>query len=253
MSLYILQPPFYLDFQDSGALPATLTSKSSSRLVLTQLPNVFPPERVPIQQLESSSWPLSQPVGHSNIRHPATTNGHGNPILQSSHHHGAETCQFPSSFTSLPSFSFSSSVSANHTLLSNTQPATQRPKLVPIFTNKSLSCHVNIAKILAEKKKQEVTQCAPRAAVYRPSCSPLSSSSSLRRVSLPFFKDRKRDRNACTTDPTQTPFQTQPAPVIEIKKTQVRVAPTLCYLHSQHSHMCASLSEEKFIISFLTA
>ncbi|KAG7336336.1 hypothetical protein KOW79_001029 [Hemibagrus wyckioides] len=215
--------------QDSGALPATLTSKSSSRLVLTQLPNVFPPERVPLQHLESSPWPLSQPVGHSNIRHPATTNGHGNPnpILQSSHRHGAETCQFPSSFTSLPSFSFSSSVSANHALLSNTQPATQRPKLVPIFTNKSLSCHVNIAKILAEKKNQEVTQCAPRAAVNRRSCSPLSSSSSLPRVSLPFFKDRKRDRNNCTTDPTQTPFQTQPAPVIEIKKTRGEVFESL--------------------------
>ncbi|KAK3551962.1 hypothetical protein QTP70_031499 [Hemibagrus guttatus] len=218
--------------QDSGVLPATLTSKSSSRLVLTQLPNVFPLERVPLQHLESSPWPLSQPVGHSSIRHPATTNGHGNPqipdpILQSSHCHDAETCQFPSSFTSLPSFSFSSSVSANHPLLSNTQPATQRPKLVPIFTNKSLSRHVNITKILAEKKKLEVTKCDSRAAVNRSSFSPLSSSSSLPRVSLPFFKDRKRDHNACTTDPAQPLFQTQPARVIEIAKTRGEVFESL--------------------------
>ncbi|XP_047667604.1 uncharacterized protein C18orf63 isoform X1 [Tachysurus fulvidraco] len=211
--------------QYSGALPATLTSQSSSRLVLTQLPNVFPPEMVPIQQLKSFQRCLSQPVGHCNIRHPATANGHGipqisNPVLQSSHYHGAETCQFPSSLTSLPSFSSSSSVSANCPLLSNTQPATQRPKLVPVFTNKSLSCHVNITKILAEKKKQqkeEVTQCASRVAINRPSCSLSSSATSLHRVSLP--SDRKRDRNACTTTLTQPLVQTQPASVSEIKIT----------------------------------
>ncbi|GAA6091424.1 uncharacterized protein C18orf63 isoform X1 [Tachysurus ichikawai] len=207
--------------QDSGALPATLTSKSSSRLVLTKLPNVSPTE--PLQQLESFQRPLSQPVGHSNIRHLATANGHKipqipNPVLQSSHYHGAETCRFPSSFTSLPSFSSSSSVSANCPLLSNTQPATQRPKLVPVFTNKSLSSHVNITKILAEKKtqqKQEVTQCTSRVAINRPSCSLLSSATSLPRVSLP--SDRKRDRNACTTALTQPLIQTQPASVTQIK------------------------------------
>ncbi|KAB5587168.1 hypothetical protein PHYPO_G00009790 [Pangasianodon hypophthalmus] len=209
------------DLQDSGTLPANLTSKSSSRLVLTQLPNVFPPERVPLTQLASSPWPH----GLSSIRQPAKTNGHGNPqipnhIFQSSHCHGTETCQFPSSFTSFPSFSSSSSVSANHLLLSNTQPATQRPKLVPIFTNKSLSRHVNITKILAEKKqqKQEEAQCASRAAVKRPSCSPLSSTSSLPRVSLPFFKDHKRDHNVCATTPAQPLFQTQPATMTEIKR-----------------------------------
>ncbi|XP_026800556.3 uncharacterized protein C18orf63 isoform X1 [Pangasianodon hypophthalmus] len=207
------------DLQDSGTLPANLTSKSSSRLVLTQLPNVFPPERVPLTRLASSPWPH----GLSSIRQPAKTNGHGNPqipnhIFQSSHCHGTETCQFPSSFTSFPSFS--SSVSANHLLLSNTQPATQRPKLVPIFTNKSLSRHVNITKILAEKKqqKQEEAQCASRAAVKRPSCSPLSSTSSLPRVSLPFFKDHKRDHNVCATTPAQPLFQTQPATMTEIKR-----------------------------------
>lgn len=244
MPMYILQPPFYLDFQDSGALPANLTFKSSSRLVLSQLPNVFPPETVPLSHLASSPWPLSQPVGLSNIRHPTTTNGHGNPqipnpILQSFHFHRTEPCQFPSSFTSIPSFSSSSSVSANQPLLSNTQPFTQRPKLVPIFTNKSLTCHVNVTKILAEKKqqKQEEAQCVSRAAVQISSCSPISSASSLPRVSLPFFKDRKRDHNVCTTAPVQPLFQTKPAPMTEIKRG-VRRTPPLCILYSQCPYMC---------------
>lgn len=239
--MYILQPPFYLDFQDSGALPANLTFKSSSRLVLSQLPNVFPPETVPLSHLASSP---SQPVGLSNIRHPTTTNGHGNPqipdpILQSFHFHRTEPCQFPSSFTSIPSFSSSWSVSANQPLLSNTQPFTQRPKLVPIFTNKSLTCHVNVTKILAEKKqqKQEEAQCVSRAAVQISSCSPISSASSLPRVSLPFFKDRKRDHNVCTTAPVQPLFQTKPAPMTEIKRG-VRRTPPLCILYSQCPYMC---------------
>lgn len=243
ISLYILQLPFYLDFQDSGALSANLTSKSSSRIVLTQLPLVFPPERMPLSQLASSPWPLSQPVGLSNISQPATSSGHGNPqipnpILQSSHYHGTETCQFPSSFTSLPSFSSSSSVSANQPLLNNTQ----RPKLVPVFTNKSLSRHVNVTKILAEKKqqKQKEAQCASRAAVKRPSSSPLSSAPSLPRVSLPFFKDRKTDHNVCTTTPAQPLFQVQPRPMTEVK-TGVRRTPPLCILHSQYHYICAAL------------
>lgn len=243
MSLYILQPPLYLDFHDSGALPANLTSTSSSRLVLTQIPNVYPPERVPLSPLASSPQPLSRPAGLSNIRHPATTHGHRNPqipipILQSSHCRGAETCQLPSSFTSsLPSFSSSLSVPANHSLLSNTQPAAQRPKLVPIFTNKSMSRHVNITKILAEKKHQEQDEAQytsfARTAAKRPSCSPLSSAPSLPRVSLPFFKDRKRHHNVCTTAPEQL----QPAARTEIKVV-VRKIPTLCTLHSPYPYVC---------------
>lgn len=230
MTLYSLQLCFCLNFQDSGALPATLTFKSSSRLVLTQLPIVFPPQGVPLSQSASSPWPLSQPVSQKNIRHPPTTNRPRNrltpnPISQSSHSHGTETCHFPSSFTFLPSLSSSSSVSANHPLLSNTQPATQRPKLVPIFTNKSLSCHVNITKILAEKKQQkhDITQCTSKAAVKRPSCSPSPSAASLSRVSLPYFKECKRDSNICTTAPAQPLSQTQPVPMTGFKKTGVRM------------------------------
>lgn len=199
---------------------------------------------MPLSQLASSPWPLSQPVGLSNIRHPAITSGHGdpqipNPILHSSHYHGTETCQFPSS-------SSSSSVSANQPLLSNTQPATQRPKLVPIFTNKSLSRHINITKILAEKnqQKQKDTPCPSRAAVKRPSCSPLSSAPSLPRVSLPFFKDRKTDHHVCTTTPAQPLFQTQPAPVTEVK-TRVRRTPPPCILHYQYPYICATLECDK--------
>ncbi|TSK16046.1 hypothetical protein Baya_0917 [Bagarius yarrelli] len=200
--------------QEFGALPATLTFKSSSRLVLTQLPNVFPPDRKPLSHLDSSPWPLSQPVGQSNIRYPATTNGHGNhvnSISQSSYCHFTETCQFLPSFSSLSSISSSSSVSANHSLLSNTQAATQRPKLVPIFTNKSPSCHVNITKILAEKKKQkqEVAQCVSTVAVKSPSCSLLNSKLSLPRVSMPL----KRDHNV----------RKQPTPTSEMKKNRGEV------------------------------
>lgn len=244
MSLYTLQPPFYLDFQNVGALPANLTSKSFSRLVLTQLPNVLPPERVPLSQLASAPWPLSQPAGPISIRQPATTNGHENPqipnpILQFSHCHGTEICQVPSPFTSLPLFSSSLSVSSNHSSLSNTQPATLKPRLVPIFTNKSLSRHVNITRILAEKnqQKQAEAQCFPsaRAAVKRSSCSPSSSVPLLPRVPLPFFKGCKRDSIVCTTTPAQPLFQTQPAAMTEMKR-QVRRTPPLCSLYSQYPY-----------------
>ncbi|KAI5606468.1 hypothetical protein C0J50_1967 [Silurus asotus] len=210
---------------DSRALPANLTFKCSSRLVLTQNPSVCTSEMVPLSKLASSPWPLSQPVGLSNIQQSAATTGHWNPqipspILQSSQCNGTETSQFSSSFTSLPSFSSTLSVSPKHPVLSNTQPVVQRPKLVPIFRNKSLSRHVNVTKILAEKMKQQeeaAAQCALKAPLKRFSSSPLSCASSLPRVSLPFFKDRKREHSVCTTTPVQPVFKKQPAPVPEIK------------------------------------
>lgn len=187
--------------------------------MLTQLLNVVPPEVMSV----SYPWSLSQPVGLSNARHPATTNGNRNPqipILHSPLCHGTKT----SSFTSLPSFSSSMCVSANHSLLSNAQPAAQRPKLVPIFTNKSLSRHVNVTNFLAEKKqqKQEEAQSASsaRAVVKRLSCSPSSSAPLNPRVCL-FFKDGKKKRNVRTTAPAQPVFQTQSAAMTEIK-TRVR-------------------------------
>ncbi|KAI5106557.1 hypothetical protein C0J45_4254 [Silurus meridionalis] len=211
--------------QDSRALPANLTFKCSSRLVLTQNPSVCTPEMVPLSKLASSPWRLSQPVGLSNIQQSAATTGHWNPqipspILQSSQCNGTETSQFSSSFTSLPSFSSTLSVSPKHPVLSNTQPVVQRPKLVPIFRNKSLSRHVNVTKILAEKKKQQeeaAAQCALKAPLKRFSSSPLSCASSLPRVSLPFFKDRKKEHSVCTTTPVQPVFKKQPAPMPEIK------------------------------------
>ncbi|KAF7708927.1 uncharacterized protein C18orf63-like [Silurus meridionalis] len=210
--------------QDSRALPANLTFKCSSRLVLTQNPSVCTPEMVPLSKLASSPWRLSQPVGLSNIQQSAANTGHWNPqipspILQSSQCNGIETSQFSSSFTSLPSFSSTLSVSPKHPVLSNTQPVVQRPKLVPIFRNKSLSRHVNVTKILAEKKKQqeEAAQCALKAPLKRFSSSPLSCASSLPRVSLPFFKDRKKEHSVCTTTPVQPVFKKQPAPMPEIK------------------------------------
>ncbi|KAM9488442.1 uncharacterized protein C18orf63 homolog [Clarias gariepinus] len=199
--------------QDSLALPANLTSKSSSRLVLTQLPYVSSPERVPLSQLAFSPWPLSQPVSlRHNIRHSATSSVRGtpqipNPILQSSHR------KFTSSFSSRQSFSSSSSVSANPPSPSSSQRAIQRPKLVPVFTNKSLSRHVNITKILAEKQQQKQVEAhrVLDSAVKRPSCSPLSSAPTLPRVSLPYFKKRKRDHGVYASTTAQSGFQTQPA------------------------------------------
>ncbi|KAF5905251.1 hypothetical protein DAT39_004984, partial [Clarias magur] len=211
--------------QDSQDLPANLTSRSSSRLVLTQLPNVSPPERVPLSQLAFSPWPISQPVSlKHNVRHSATSSVHGtpqipNPILQSSHCHGTEACKVPSSFSSRQSFSSSLSLSTSPPLPSSSQRAIQRPKLVPVFTNKSLSRHVNITKILAEKRQQKQVEAhrVLESAVKKNSCSPLSSVPSLPRVSLPYFKKCKRDCGVYATTPAQSGFQTQPAPLTEIK------------------------------------
>ncbi|XP_076827520.1 uncharacterized protein C18orf63 homolog isoform X2 [Brachyhypopomus gauderio] len=197
--------------QGSGVLPANLTTKTSSRLVLTQLPSSCPPG-----MLNWSQRPVSQPGGLSSLSQTTRTREQGtvqtpSPGLKSSYQHGVDTRQLSSAGASLlPRCSPAALVSAVQPSEGRSQPAFPVPKLVPIFKNRSLSRHVNVTKILAEKqqKKEEVqNQHACRHGVKRShpaSCSPSSpcapstilppsSGSALHRVSLPFFKGRKGD------------------------------------------------------------
>ncbi|KAG9276732.1 hypothetical protein AMEX_G9068 [Astyanax mexicanus] len=225
--------------QASRALPANLTTITSTRPVLTQIPSCCAPGRVPLSQLTPSQWPLSQPGRLSNINQTATTKELASfqtprPSAESPHFYVTETHKFPSSCTSLPPLSSSSCPGTIHSLSTQSQPVHQTPKLVPIFKNKSLSRHVNITKILAEKQQKQVqleSQHISGAAVKRPHCSysysPPSSSTlvtstqslsqpPLKRVTLPFRKNQKSNHGASVPAPQQPAFKPQPLIMPEV-------------------------------------
>ncbi|XP_062847226.1 uncharacterized protein C18orf63-like isoform X2 [Trichomycterus rosablanca] len=211
--------------QESGTPSANLTRKSSSRLVLTQLPSVCPSERLPLSQLLPFPCALSQPVGLNYFRQTDTVRGHGNnqnpsTTLSLSQCHGPETQQCRLSLPSLTSSSPLSAVLPSH---SNTHPAPPVPKLVPIFKNKLLTRDVNVTQILAEKKLQKQAEAQrPHFLISSPSSSSgpstfpsIVSRPSAPRVSLPYFKNRKGKPSVCTT-PVQPLSQIQPAAMTRI-------------------------------------
>ncbi|KAK1794878.1 hypothetical protein P4O66_010080 [Electrophorus voltai] len=218
--------------QGFGALPANLTSKITSKLVLSQLPG-----GCPLGMVHHSQLPLSQPGGLSSLSQTIPTRRQGyiqipSPNLEFSHQHGIDTRQLPSAGASLMPCSSPAALTSINPSQGLSQPTPSVPKLVPIFKNKSLSRHVNVTKILAEKQQKKGNmqgQHASRPGVKRPSSFSTSSSSSapatnpppfsgsgLDRVSLPFVKGHKGDSGVGISFPQQPLSQTLPQAMPEI-------------------------------------
>ncbi|XP_037392701.1 uncharacterized protein C18orf63 isoform X1 [Pygocentrus nattereri] len=231
--------------QVSGALPANLTTDSTSRLVLTQFPSGCAPGMVPVSQLAASQQPLTQPGRLTNISQTATTTDLGNfqtqnRSLESSHCHHTYKRNFPLSHTSRPPFPSSSCLSSVHPLPTQTQPIPQVPKLVSIFKNKSISRHVNVTKILAEKQQKRAdaqTQQMSGASVKRPhpfsslfpsshttlvTLTPSCSHPPPHRVTLSFSKNRKREHGVSVPAPQEAVSRTQPLTMPEVHSNRGR-------------------------------
>uniref|UniRef100_A0A3B1IQD7 Chromosome 10 C18orf63 homolog n=1 Tax=Astyanax mexicanus TaxID=7994 RepID=A0A3B1IQD7_ASTMX len=230
----------------------------------------------PVIQLTPSQWPLSQPGRLSNINQTATTKELASfqtprPSAESPHFYVTETHKFPSSCTSLPPLSSSSCPRTIHSLSTQSQPVHQTPKLVPIFKNKSLSRHVNITKILAEKQQKQVqleSQHISGAAVKRPHCSysysPPSSSTlvtstqslsqpPLKRVTLPFRKNQKSNHGASVPAPQQPAFKPQPLIMPEVTSNRgVSKCPQTFYRIVKDYSLSPSLSPDLNYTSTLT-
>ncbi|XP_036438464.1 uncharacterized protein C18orf63-like isoform X2 [Colossoma macropomum] len=225
--------------QVPGAPPANLTTNTTSRLVLTQFHSGCAPGRVPLSQLAAPQRPLTQPRSLTNISKTSTTTELGNfqtqsPSLESSHCHHTYKRNFPSSHTSLTPSSSASCLSSVHPLPTQTQPAPQTPKLVPIFKNKSISRHVNVTKILAEKQQKRAdaqSQQMSGGSVKRPhpfsSPSPSSHTTAVtltpscshpppQSVTLPFSKNRKREHRVSLPGPQEPVSKTQPLTMPEV-------------------------------------
>ncbi|KAM4605971.1 uncharacterized protein C18orf63 homolog [Polymixia lowei] len=148
-----------------------LTSKWSSRPVLTQFPAPAPPPEKPSFRSQLAARPpLTQQAGGRScggrqrssgsggeeyrgdgLRGSSQTHSQESPSLSysSSGYHSASS--LPSS--SLPSFS-SSLLSPAPPPPSQT-PVIPAPKLVPIFKNRSLTRHVNVTQLLAHKQREQ--------------------------------------------------------------------------------------------------
>ncbi|XP_066539722.1 uncharacterized protein C18orf63-like isoform X2 [Hoplias malabaricus] len=208
---------------------SNLTTNKSSRLVLTQITSSYAPRSVPLSQLASSKWPLTQPGHRSNTSQKTTTKE-----LVNMHNLGPCLVSSDSPVTSIPPFSSSSCLSLS--CLSSTQPQheSKGPKLVPIFKNKSIVRHVNITKILAKKQQKQAeaeSQHMSGPAVKRPhpssSVTPSSSYSSgtltssfsqptRQRVTLPFCKNHKEKQGVSVPALHQPVSKTQPLAMPEI-------------------------------------
>ncbi|KAI4880138.1 hypothetical protein NFI96_020832 [Prochilodus magdalenae] len=212
--------------QVSGALLANLTTNMTNRLVLTQLPSIYAPGRLPHSQLTASQWPLTQPGSLSNNSRITTARELVHfqtlsPTFESPPCPLTEKYQLPSSHTSLSPISSSSCLSSIRPFSTQTQPVPQAPKLVPIFKNKSISRHVNITKILAEKQQKQAD--AQSQEMSGPSFTASSSSVTttitlipscgrppLQRVTLPLCKNRKREHGVTVPGPQKPASKTQP-------------------------------------------
>ncbi|XP_072534805.1 uncharacterized protein C18orf63 homolog [Salminus brasiliensis] len=226
--------------QVSGAPPANLTTKATSRPVLTQLPSGCAPGRVSLSHLAPSQWPLIQ-TGHlNNINQTATTRELApfqtpSTSIESSHFYLTDSHHF--TITSVPPFCSSSCLPTIHPSSTQTEPVYSTPKLVPIFKNKSLSRHVNVTKILAEKQqKQAQVQSQPMSgpAAKRPHSSSPPPSSALatfspslsrppvKRVTLPFCKNQMRNHGVSVPAPQQPVSKTQPLTMPEVPSKRGR-------------------------------
>ncbi|KAJ8010240.1 hypothetical protein DPEC_G00072950 [Dallia pectoralis] len=147
--------------------PVNLTSKSSSRPVLSQLPAPCPLK--PSFSGAACTQTLRQPMGQSNnnsLRGPGRTHWvHPTPLHGDTPGRGSP---YPGP-TSAPSTS-----QPQHS-----QVAQTAIKMVPIFKNKALPRHVSVTRLLAEKhQKRDEEQQQALVSVQKRPCPAFSSSSS---------------------------------------------------------------------------
>ncbi|XP_042255519.1 uncharacterized protein C18orf63 isoform X4 [Thunnus maccoyii] len=189
--------------QVSSGEQVNLTTSSSIRPVLTQLPAPPPPPPRPARPSFGSqpSAPLSQQAGAQGLLGNAC--GFGGNLTQSqecrrsssssspasfsvsSGSHSAPSLSSSSSSSSLPLFQPASSSSFSSVLPPLPPPLNPTPKLVPIFKNKHPSRHVNVALLRLQKQKQQLSRggggrvTLPAIGKNTPTSSTVSSLSSL--------------------------------------------------------------------------
>ncbi|XP_030623479.1 uncharacterized protein C18orf63 homolog [Chanos chanos] len=157
--------------QVQRAYPVNLTTKTSSRPVLTKLPSTCPQsgshhgagsmQHLPSQPERSQHSQTSKQGSVEN------THRLESPL-------GCNTERGWLSSSTSPSIIPSSSVSCH----SQTQAAVREPKLIPIFKNRTLPRHVNVTKILAEKRQTAAQRHSVPASAVKRALSPSSLSSS---------------------------------------------------------------------------
>ncbi|KAI7792568.1 hypothetical protein IRJ41_018949 [Triplophysa rosa] len=182
-----------------GALPVNLTTENTSKAVLNHLPNSY----------------VQNTTQHRSFQHDSTGKQAENkrsPSLESSP--GQKAWTFISSTTL-----FSASPTNVHFTHSQSQSAVfPRAKLVPVFKNKSHTCHLNVNKIPVEEEQRGLER--QKVAVIKPLTSallqppPVHSSHFSRpvpeRVSLPFYKRQTGTDGVTRVLPNQLFVQTQP-------------------------------------------
>ncbi|XP_059380246.1 uncharacterized protein C18orf63-like [Carassius carassius] len=200
------------DPQRFGSLPANVTTENSSRAVLNQLP---------------SSWPRDAAQQRSS--HCDSTGKQTQMEKKSSLDSSVGQKDWTSSNLATQRSSSHTNVHFTHI---QSQSALPRPKLVPVFRNRSHSRHVNVTEMCAVKQQQGPD--GPKlTAVIRPLSSTCLSSSSKphcstppassnqfsrppasERMTLPFSKSKVKTNNAII--PTLSLVQMQPHIMPEI-------------------------------------
>ncbi|ROI79374.1 hypothetical protein DPX16_7262 [Anabarilius grahami] len=187
--------------QSSGALPVNVTTENSSRAVLNQLPSSCP------QDTAKNRYGQFDSTGKQ-------TEKKKRPSLDSSLDQKGWTS------SNLATLSFFSSTNVHFTHIQSQSTLVPRPKLVPIFKNKSQTPHVNTTEILAVKQQKEL-EGQKLTAVIKP-LSPAPSNQFFRppapeRMTLPFFKNKERTNTGVSRILPPLPFvQTQPQTLPEI-------------------------------------
>ncbi|KTG39672.1 hypothetical protein cypCar_00011600 [Cyprinus carpio] len=173
-----------------GSLPSNVTTENSSRAVLNQLPSSCPRD-----------------AGQHHYSQCDSTGKQTEKKKRSSLDSSVDQKDWTSSNLATQSSSSHTNVHFTHI---QSRSALPRPKLVPIFKNKSHTRHVNVTEMLAVKQQQG-PEAQKRTAVIRPLSSTCLSSSSrphcftppassnqfsrppaLERITLPFSKSKEK-------------------------------------------------------------
>ncbi|XP_050953724.1 uncharacterized protein C18orf63 isoform X3 [Labeo rohita] len=179
------------DTQCFGPLPANVTTENSSRAVLNQLPSSCP--RIAAQPRSSQCDSTGK-----------QTETKKRFSLDSSLDQKRWT-------TSNLATQLSSSPTNVHFTHIQPQSALPRPKLVPIFKNKSHTRHVNVTEMLAAKQQQGLEGQKLKTVIRPLSSTCLSSPPAPERMTLPFSKRKEKTNSGVTRNLPPLPLvQTQP-------------------------------------------
>lgn len=218
------QSPLSLHFQCFGPLPANVTTENSSRAVLNQLPSSCP--RIAAQPRSSQCDSTGK-----------QTETKKRFSLDSSLDQKRWT-------TSNLATQLSSSPTNVHFTHIQPQSALPRPKLVPIFKNKSHTRHVNVTEMLAAKQQQGLEGQKLKTVIRPLSSTCLSSPPAPERMTLPFSKRKEKTNSGVTRNLPPLPLvQTQPQIIPKIpsnggvsklcKQAAICPVPTTCWISYQ--------------------